>query len=403
MRFRSVLLLAFGLSLGLSTFSSLFFVFRLFDRAAVAALDREAPAALDRAVESYRDPALTDKDKLGRVMEDLLSARRAFGRLAAARKPVLVGALETFLLFLLAQGALLFALSWTASVLLTGPLAAIRAGLERVEAGEDGTRFPPLPGREIGLIGTRLNAMLDAISEKERLLAEQARLLGWQETASFLAHQIRNPLAALCLAGKNLELALGPEARSGVAAESLSLIAQESRRMGDLISRFREAVRFPEPRFERADMAALAQSAAALAPPGKARFELDLERGLTLSVDGQLVREALLNLFTNSIEAAGGRQACIRVSLRREAAHGPAACLLTVDDDVKDVPEDVCRRVLQESFSTKPGGSGLGLLLVRKVAALHGGSVAAHRAADGGLVFALRLKEGSGVARPGGG
>jgi signal transduction histidine kinase len=400
MRLRSALLLAFCLSLGLSTASSLVFVFRLIDRSAVVALDEEVPRALEEAVETYRDPALPDKEKLPRVMEDLLKVRRAFGRLAASRKPLLIGALEAFFLFLLAQGAILFVISWVASVLLTRPLAAIRAGLERVEAGEDGFRFPAFPGREVGLIGTRLNGMLDSIAEKERLLAEQARLLGWQETASFLAHQIKNPLAALCLAGKNLELALGQGALGGVAGESLALIGQESRRMSELITRFREAVRFPRLRLERAEMAEIADSAIALAPAGKARFETDMERGVVLSVDGELVREALLNLFSNSVEAAGGRQVLVRVALRRE---GEAGCLITVDDDVTGVPEEIAQRVLRETFSTKPGGSGLGLLLVRKVAALHGGSVAVRRADDGGLVFYLRLKEGGGVADPGGG
>jgi len=403
MRFRTVLLLAFCLTLLLSTASSMFFVFRLIDRSAVVAMDEEAPRALEDAVEARRDPSLSAGDRLDRITEDLLAVRRAYGRLGVARKRLLIGTLETFLLFLLAQGAVLFALSWAASALLTRPLAAIRAGLERVEAGEGGYRFPALPGREVGLIGARLNGMLEAIAEKERLIAEQARLLGWQETASFLAHQIKNPLAALSLAARNLELILSARPPGAAVGENLELIGRESRRMADLITRFRETVRFPQARPERADMAGLVESATALPPAAGAVFETDLERGLTLAVDRDLVRESLLNLFTNSLEAAGasgGRPVRIRVALRRE---GAAGCRITVDDDVTGVPEDICRRVLHEAFSTKAGGSGLGLLFVRKVAALHGGSVAVRRAGDGGLVFTLRLKEGCGVADPGGG
>jgi signal transduction histidine kinase len=386
MRFRTALTLAFSFFLAVSSISSLIFVFRLFNSYSSVMEDSAVPRALDAAIEAYRMD-LPASARLEEITQDVLAARRGYGRLGVEKKGLMIGALETFLGFLLGQVALLVALSYLAARFLTRPLSLVRAGLERIEAGETRYRLPALPGREIGLVGSRLNRMLDVIAEKERLLAEQSRLLGWQEVASFLAHQIKNPLAALSLSSRNLDLSLNGESRSGIVAESLDIISRESRRVGDLISRFREAVRFPEPRTELTDMASLVESVAALVPRDQARFILDLERGIELLVDTALIREALSNLFTNSIEASGGTVE-IAIRLRRVGSH----CHISIDDNVRDVPEETARMVLSSAFSTKPKGSGLGLLFVRKVMALHGGAISARREADGGLVFELRLK-----------
>lgn len=385
MRFRTILTLAFCFLLVVSSGSSLLFVFRLMDSYASIIEDPTIPGELAKAIDAYRGTGLSDAERLNRVEQSVLSISRAYGRFGVQKKELMIGSIVTLLVFLLAQVGLLFLVSYVVARLLTRPLSAIRAGVQRVEAGDAAYRFPAFSGRELGLVAAHLNGMLDVIAEKETRLAEQSRLLGWQEVASFLAHQIKNPLAALALSAKNITLGLETRTNSGVVGQSLEIIDRESRRVGELLSRFREAVKFPEPRLENTDMAELVESTAAGMSAGNLRFILDLERDLLLSVDRGLVREALANLFTNSVEASATR---ITVRLR----HEPSGCQIVVDDDVRDVPEETARMVLASAFSTKPQGSGLGLVFVRKVAALHGGSVSARRDADGGLVFELRLK-----------
>ena len=386
MRFRTVLTLAFCAVLVVSSGSSLLFVFGLFDSYASIIEAPAISAGLSNAMDAYRAPGITDRERLDRVSQSLLAISRAYGRFGVQKQELMIGSIVTLLVFLLAQAGLLLVASYFLSRLLTRPLSAIHAGVQRIQAGETSYRFPAFSGRELGLVTARLNGMLDVIAEKEARLAEQSRLLGWQEVASFLAHQIKNPLAALALSAKNLTLSLDAQVRSGLVDQSLGIVSRESRRVSDLLARFREAVRFPEPRFEECDMADLVESVAAAMPAGKVRFLLELQKNLRMAVDRGLVCEALTNLFTNSIEASGDT-ARITAGLRGEDGW----CVITVDDDVRNVPDETARMVLHTAFSTKPEGSGLGLLFVRKVAALHGGSVSARRDADGGLVFELRL------------
>jgi signal transduction histidine kinase len=383
-------MLAFGVFLLLSSASSLVFVFRLFDRYASIVEDHSVPDAISAAVQALRESDKSVSERLERVTADVLSIQRSYGRFGIEKKQLMIETLAAFLLFLLVQVGLLFALSYLVATLLTRPLSAIRTGLERIERGENGYRFPALRGREMGMVGSRLNHFLDLIREKEGLLAEQSRLLGWQEVLSFLAHQIKNPLSAISLSAKNVDLALERGSKSAVVEDSLSILSRESRRVSELITRFRETVRFPELSLAVTDMAALIAEAASAMPADRVGFSLDLAPGPPLNLDRGLVKEALSNLFTNSMEASEG-ETKIDVRLRWD---GPACCI-TVDDDVRGVPEETARSVLSAVFSTKPGGSGLGLLFVRKVVAMHGGIVNARHAEDGGLVFEIRLKGGN--------
>ena len=89
-----------------------------------------------------------------------------------------------------------------------------------------------------------LRATMTALAaEQERRLGEAARLEGWREVASFLAHQLKNPLAAVLLAAENGRIALdddGVPRRVELARESVEIVRAEAARLRALIDRFRD-------------------------------------------------------------------------------------------------------------------------------------------------------------------
>jgi signal transduction histidine kinase len=98
------------------------------------------------------------------------------------------------------------------------------------------------------------------------------------------------------------------------------------------------------------------------------------------------LRQALLNLLRNGIEAAG-RGGTVRVGAR---AHTGGA-RLSVEDTGPGVPDDVKDRLFQPFFTTKPHGTGLGLLLTREIVLEHHGDLHVERSGLGGASFSIDL------------
>jgi signal transduction histidine kinase len=114
--------------------------------------------------------------------------------------------------------------------------------------------------------------------------------------------------------------------------------------------------------------------------------------GLRISADPDQIEQALLNLITNAQEAtlAAGRVGPVEIEAVVDRS-GQVA--FSVTDEGEGVPPEVRERIFTPFFSTKPGGSGVGLSLVRQIALAHGGSVE-HRPGDRtGSVFSLRLPQ----------
>jgi signal transduction histidine kinase len=127
-----------------------------------------------------------------------------------------------------------------------------------------------------------------------------------------------------------------------------------------------------------------------------ARIELAIEAGTAaqVAIDGNQLRQVMLNLVRNAQEAFAGRPGRIRLGLHREhraAAEGPGVAVLSVTDDGPGIPPDVQPRLFDPFFTTKPTGTGLGLAIVARLVENHGGKITFQSAPGAGTRFAVRL------------
>ena len=110
---------------------------------------------------------------------------------------------------------------------------------------------------------------------------------------------------------------------------------------------------------------------------------------LVLQVDPVLIRHALFNLLSNAAQAdPRGR---ITVSVAREERQGTAGCGIEVADTGEGFTPDVAAKLFTPFFTTRPGGTGLGLLVVQQIVVKHRGNVRAENVASGGARFAMWL------------
>jgi len=229
------------------------------------------------------------------------------------------------------------------------------------------------------------------MSREHERMVQIEKLSAIGQMVGEVAHQINNPLVGV------MNLAQLAEREPGNPPRTRELLA-DIRRAGEhcrgFVQRMLTFTRLP--RFERQplDLRALAQETIALfgesnkthpplrieAPPGEIR----------LRADPVLLRHALFNLLANAAQADPDGPIVVRV--RPEPRDGVAGVALAVTDRGPGLSDEVHDKLFTPFFTTRPGGTGLGLAVAQHIAALHGGGVTAqNNPGDGGACFTLWL------------
>ncbi len=251
-------------------------------------------------------------------------------------------------------------------------------------------------GRMIG----RILAVEDvsAIKQMEERLKAEERLATIGKLAAVVAHEIRNPLAAISASAQMIGLSggLAPDERQAV-----EIVVREAERLNRWVS---DLLEYARPRVgEKAPVRVaevLAQVADVLrADPAAGRIEVSVDADPEAIVfgDSQRLFRAFLNLARNAVEAMpdGGY-------LRMAAWRGPGEVPgvryveVTVTDSGHGIPREDLDRVFDAFFTTKAGGTGLGLAIVARVIEEHGGRVEVWSDLNVGTRFTVRLPEFSG-------
>jgi two-component system, NtrC family, nitrogen regulation sensor histidine kinase NtrY len=225
------------------------------------------------------------------------------------------------------------------------------------------------------------------ISDVSRALREEEQL-AWQRIVRVLSHEINNSLTPVQSMATSLRRILGRELTGNVRAaevdEALGVIASRAEGLVRFLSAYARLARLPLPSRRPVDIAELVRRAVAL----EARLQVRIAQGppLHATVDAEQVEQLLINLVRNAADAALETGGGVEVSWRNEGAE---AVVEIVDEGpgVRDATN-----LFVPFFSTKPGGSGIGLALARQIAEAHGGEVRLEdRTEHGGCRTIVRL------------
>jgi signal transduction histidine kinase len=318
---------------------------------------------------------------------------RLVGLVSTAPADAMIGTLElTSLLLALLALAVAVALGALWSSQVSRPIEAIAAFSSRLADGQWDEPLRVHGVREIGTLVDALDRMREDLRRYRSRLVTSERQAAWGQMARQVAHEVKNPLTPIAISVADLKRSFEQQRADfpAVLDQATRTVAAEIDSLKRLLEEFSEFGRMTPPRLARfevhelfADLASLysravAEGRLAFAPPTPT---------LACNADAGQLRQALVNLIKNALEAIGPNG---HVELTA-ADTGSGALEITVRDDGPGLTEDQRARLFVPGFSTKPTGAGLGLTVVERIVSDHGGDIQAERAPSGGTLFRLRL------------
>ena len=282
-------------------------------------------------------------------------------------------------------------IGWAAGSVLPGrSIEIVRDGEESLPLQVTEVPFEPRPGVTGTLVLLR---DLGTLRKVETHLLEAGRFAVLAHLAGSLAHEIRNPLHSIGLNAGVVQQYVGQGATPGsvrAMSESLETIQQETRRLTELLNNYLGLLRsVPEPAEvdvrETCRRVIQLLAYAAMKSRVEIRFKVEENIPPVFGVPDRL-QQAVLNLVLNAIQAMpqGG-------SVALHATYANGLVRVSVTDSGPGLSQDLAEKLFDTRVTTKPGGSGLGLPLVRMIAEAHGGSVWYRSDAGMGVTFTLVL------------
>ncbi len=285
---------------------------------------------------------------------------------------------------------------------LTAPVLRLRDATHQLAGGDLSVRVGPAVGKrrdELADLGRDFDVMAERI---ESLLTTQRQLL------SDVSHELRSPLARL-----NVALALARQRSGDEAAGPLDRIETEAERLNVLIGRVLALARLESgvtaPEFVHVDLSRLVDDIAVdadfEAKAKKAAVTLAFSEPCSVQGNEPLLRSAIENVVRNAIRYTdSGTDVEIGLALADIVADdsvgdgaASSCAVVSVRDHGPGLPEDQLVHLFEpfyriaDSRDRESGGTGLGLSITERAVRLHGGTVEARNAADGGLIVEIRL------------
>lgn len=231
-----------------------------------------------------------------------------------------------------------------------------------------------------------VRAATRALLEQHQVLASAERLAAVGETAAGMAHELRNPLAGILAALENL----GREVDDPDLSPRLDVLHRETERVVQLLNSYLAASRHAPERSAPTDMGELVRDLLSLlryqAPPS-VKLEAEVEEGLSCVIPAGRIRQSLMNLVGNSLEALGAEEGTVTVAVGRRNG----ILRMEVRDDGPGFPEELLATAGQPFRTRRSKGTGLGLATVQRTARDLGGSMTVSNLEPRGASVALRL------------
>ena len=246
---------------------------------------------------------------------------------------------------------------------------------------------------EVERLNTELMGTVNQLqaAQQELLVAERMATVG--RLSLRVAHEVRNPIAAIELNAEMLQdiVRVHPGSDMEEATSLVAAIRDQVTTLDALTEEYLAFARFPKPHFEEESINHLIEELAAFVRPVAIRQGVAIDVATDpavplMEIDRALLRQAIYNLVKNGMEALS-RGGALTIASRADGD----VVEIAVSDTGGGITAEVAERLFEPFFTTKPQGTGLGLSITRQIIDEHGGDLTWRTGAGTGATFVIRL------------
>jgi signal transduction histidine kinase len=273
----------------------------------------------------------------------------------------------------------------------TRPVENLTQAADQLASGDFSARVKSNGRGELTNLIDTFNEMAADLEDYRRKLVETERLAAFSTMARKVAHEIKNPLTPIRIAVEDLRRAYDSEDPSFAKAfeQSTRTVLEEVNSLTKIVDEFSSFAKFPTMRLESDDLNEIVRSTAPLfstqIQQGTVKIELD-PKNIPVTADRDQLKRALVNLIKNALEAIPATGEVRIKTLRAEKG-----AKVFIMDNGPGMAPSVKQNLFTPYFTTKAGGTGLGLVIVKKIVSEHDGKIKISDQPGGGVVASIEL------------
>jgi two-component system nitrogen regulation sensor histidine kinase NtrY len=277
---------------------------------------------------------------------------------------------------------------------LAGALLALPPGSRQIIAIADGSSVLAWSGT-FTVPGSATQKLISLQTVVGELDAVQLR--AWQAMTRVLSHEMMNSLTPISSLSESLPGLLRSRGNTDQdVAKAVETIGRRSQHLMNFVERYRRIAALPEPDPRNVALAAFINDIDGLMRPvfdarGIAYTSSVSPPHFTIYVDTELLSQAVINLLHNAADAVTNTE---RPAINLSCGQIGNDAVFSVSDNGPGVPADLLEEIFVPFFTTKSGGSGIGLTLVRQIVQAHGGQIEVAPRSTGGTTFRMIVPAG---------
>jgi len=297
-----------------------------------------------------------------------------------------------FIIFAGAGFVLALILAWSFANKITNPIAELAEIASRLSTGDFDVVIKSSRKDEIGKLVKSFNSMAADLKDYREKLVNSERMAAFTQMAQKVAHEIKNPLTPIQVSIQDLKRSFDEknEEFPQILEKSCATVLEEVASLARLVREFSEFARFPSPQLATENLNDLVAKFADLytADIEHKRLVLDItQEKLIVNIDRDQIKRAVHNILKNAFEAAGETG---RVELKTYRDKNLA--VIKISDNGPGFSPQARKKLFSPYFTTKPDGSGLGLVIVKKIISEHEGFIEIEDQPGMGTTVKIKLR-----------
>jgi nitrogen fixation/metabolism regulation signal transduction histidine kinase len=259
------------------------------------------------------------------------------------------------------------------------PIIHLEEATRRVAEGDYSFRILTRPGDSISVLVNSFNAMIKELEIARKKNMQSDKINAWKEIARRMAHEIKNPLTPIKLSSERLKKRYEKQDPNfgKILDSSVNVIVTEVDRLNKLLTEFSNFARMPSISYDVSSPGMIIKETVEMFSASLKGIDFDIsgvEYEEKIYMDREKIKQVLINLLSNSIDAVGGA-GTIQVRTDILNKENILYYRIQISDNGSGISDKIREQVFSPYFTTRNSGTGLGLAIVERIIFDHNGAI----------------------------